>query len=390
MTPCQPERSVLLSARDVGAAGHVAAIARALMKRGRPVQIVAQEPAYGTLVGSDLRVLGLREFLGDEGGLPGAAPVPSRVRAALDRLQPAALVLGQSNRAEEAIDDWLLAAAGPLPCVVMQDYWGEVQTGSRQPDLYLVLDALAKAVTEQRCAVPCAVVGSPKHGAYALLDVMGLRAAKRAKHRVSQGARVVGFFGQDLGFLSGYHAVVDDVATAVQGEDVVLFYRPHPREGAAGAADVMERFSRCGARPLLWREGTVEAALAAADVIISCFSTCGYDALHLAATAEDYNPVVVYADYYEDIKKYWAPHAGMDRLPAVAEGLAHEAANGSDLWRIVHGACGSSAALQRDRLKDVIPDPRDAADAAADAVLALVTSAETKGRGDETNILSGL
>ena len=328
---------LLLTARDVGAAGHMAALATSASTHGAQCVVVAQGAAVEYLAARNVAYLAAEEWLGCAEVSPtnfiGHA---TKAGQRLKEHSVAAVVCGLSPASETGIDEIVIAGARihGIPSVAVQDFWGDVRPDKAlQPDHYLVLDEQAARLTRPRTDAKVHVTGSLKHTRFTGIDFLRLRREGRAALGVGLTAPLIGFFGQNLLAVEGYLEVLSDIgrASASIGGGTKLFYKPHPRESDACLASTLRHLKAAGAVPLLMESTMIESAIAAADVVLSCFSTVGLDAAYMMC-AEDAPAVsIICADYPADVRDFWRPSTGLGAFPLVTAGLALAAHDGRSL-----------------------------------------------------------
>jgi hypothetical protein len=352
-----------VSARDTGAAAHLAEIVPSL-KAATDIDLVlvADEPAFSHL---DVRGLSPRKFTGgsiETRDAPGAKILRSAARRMIDEIKPHALLVGLSGLGL-GIDEALLAEATALPTYAVQDYPGWVVEGfGIKPRTFFVTDNFAAEMTlSQLNGCRTVVTGSAKHAAYARLDPLALRSTGRARLRAT-GPRVV-FYGQPAWFLTGYPRAIASFAEALThcGE-IALYFRPHPKETHAERTRMMTILSNCGLNPRFDPNDPVEQSLCAADLIVTCFSSCGADQVYLQKYSPEPLGTVLYLFTEADLRRHHAAHAGSDVPPfAIVELvlLAGEPATlATDLRRALDPAT-SRACWQR--VQQMPPDLTSAA-----------------------------
>lgn len=365
---------VLLSCRDAGAALQIAPVAEALRDAGHDARlVVSASSAAGSLLDGAFHAAVEDGPFESLDGVP--ASVRGRVADLLAETRPDAVVVGLADPREIGLDGLLLvAAAGRVPTLLFQDFWGETRcVDGCEPDKYLVLDAHAATLTRARTRRPTAIVGSPKHAAYASLDRATLRRTMRDRLGIGPEERIVGYFGQDLHRLAGYRALLRETAEVVRHSPAErLVYRPHPREAAADVLHTRETLAASGKLVPEVDEPRVEPWLLASDVVVSCFSTCGYDALQLARLDRSPGPTVIYADHMADVNAVWRLSSGLDALPPVAAGAALASA-GIGLAEVLRRALAPDVShrLHAAALR-ALPDARGAPRRAARAIVEAV------------------
>ncbi len=333
-------RTILITARDPAAALHLIEVARAAKARpGIALTIATQEPAttYFRAAGMDSRAV----------ALPAAKRADSaQGRALLDAARalvaetgPDATLSGLSTPFDGGIDE-AVTAVFEGPRFVMQDFWGEANlTFGRPADLYFTLDEEGARMSAERHGVAAMAVGSPRHSAYAAMDVKATRAAERTRLGIDARTTVAGFFGQALHSLDGYRRTLELWTEAVlsQHRPTVALYRPHPRESADEARWTFETMQASGVEAMLSDARDVEHALLACDVVCSAFSNCTYDAAYLNHFSAE--PLITPAAllFDEEIVGYFRRMMRLREFPYLKAGLA----------KAVHDPDALAAALEQ-------------------------------------------
>ena len=356
---------LLLTARDAGALGHMTAVLHEARRRpSLEVVAYADDPSYAALSSEFPAV---RRFLtgASAGHDPDhAARLLGEARAIMRRERPDAVLVGVSHCHEAGVDEAFLAAAEGQPTFAMQDFWGDANLNlGRGAQLYFALDEVAVRLTEARHAKAALACGSPKHSRYAQLDVAQLRRAARARLGLSGERLYVGYFGQALFKLPGYEATVRAFGSALaRRRDTVLFFKPHPREGAADVERTVRCFHECGVGVHVVPQGTTEEWLAASDLAVCCFSSCAYDAAFL--NRESPVPVlsILYLLFEESVSTYFQRVAGLPAPPPTELGLVGCVTRREDLDAVLDDALTAAARERMWRLAHQhLPDPAHAA-----------------------------
>lgn len=373
---------LLVSARDTGAAAHMAEIVPSLSTAADiDVTLVADDPALSYLRGRGLRP---RAFAGASIATPtdaGARALRNAARQLLQEVKPQALLVGLSGPGI-GLDEALLAEASAIPTYAVQDYPGWVVEGfDVKPQTFFVSDALSAMMTRLRLnGARLVVAGSAKHGAYARLNTLSLRTAGRAM--LGGCGLHIGFYGQPAWFLPGYERAITGFASALVAiGGVKPFYRPHPKETAGERARVLSIFSHAGQTLQMDPNETVEQSLCAADLVVTCFSSCGADQIHLQKQSLSPLGAVFYLFTEDDLRRHHSAHAGSDVPLYATMELALLATDPKTLAANLRSALDPTTARamwQRTRL--VLPDSA----AAPDVMLAAIREGlgfAIKGRG---------
>jgi hypothetical protein len=323
---CLPDVPIrlLITARDVAAALHLVQVARVARQDARfNVTIAAQEPAIGHFVAAGLEVERVPALAVTSAADPAAHELRATAKELLDRMEPAAVLVGLSTPFDAGIDEAILAEAR-VPSVLYQDFWGEQNLIlGRGADHILAIDQQAAERNETRFGHSSIVVGSARHAAYATLDIEACRTRARQAIGVSADQRVVGFFGQALHHLPGYRRTIARFieALALQAEPVQLLVRSHPREDASRRRETAAMFAAANLATVPAIDGPVEDAIAATDVVVSLFSICTFDTAYLNRFASRPLAVPMSLLFDEEIAAYCRQHGNYIDFAHHTEGL---------------------------------------------------------------------
>ncbi len=367
------EQTFVLTARDVGAAGHILEIAKALMGRGSRVLLLAQGPAKRYFELRNQPALSGEAFFGIEDNVELSSRRIQIASMKLKQARPDAVICGLSGCRSIGVDEVAVAAAREIgiKSFAVQDFWGDTRLINGAPaDHYLVMDELAKELTKEKGVKQISVVGSCKHVSYEKCDFDLLREHSRKQVAVGANTRIVTFFGQNLSALSGYRKVVSDTAVAAGKIGGRFIYRPHPRESQGGTASICSLLDGMGCLWQLDQNLHVEEAIACSDVVVSCFSTAGLDAVQLARIARGKGPVVVYADYPDDLRWHWREHCRVEKFPLVLQGCAMGARNAGELHLALKRALDMEVRKALEcQIAETIPDATGAVRRAIEVIL---------------------
>jgi len=366
-------RTILITARDPAAALHLIEVARAARERpGIALAAATQEPAttYFRAAGMDSRPVALPAAKRAD-SVAGRALLDA-ARTLIAETRPDATLSGLSTPFDGGIDE-AVTAVFEGPRFVMQDFWGEANlTLGRPADLYFTLDDEGARMSAQRHGVAAMPVGSPRHSAYAAMNVNAIRAAERARLGIDARTTIAGFFGQALHGLEGYRRTLEVWTEAVlaQRRPTVAFYRPHPRETEAEAQWTFELMQASGADALLSDARDVEHALLACDVVCSAFSNCTYDAAYLNHFSREplITPMALLFD--EEIVDYFRRMVRLREFPYLKAGLAKAVRDPDALAAALEQAAGpEDKALYWNRAS-ALANPAETPARILDAILA--------------------
>lgn len=316
---------LLMSAHDAGSVGHIAALAACASARGILCQIVADGPAQAYLSARDTPHITSAAWLNASASSNATQRHAGTAAEAVRYFDPSIVVCGRSSVHERGVDEIVILAARALqiPCLVVQDFWGDVWPEASRPDHYLVIDDQAALLTRQKTSATAHVIGSLKHANYREIDFLNLRQKGRQTLGLGPDALVIGYFGQDILHLQGYHQVLRDIGHVVgQLVQVSLFYKPHPRESEESISRTLSLLRAGGAHPIIVENLEIEILIATADVVLSCFSTIGLDAAYMMCASDAPEVSIICADYPEDVSAFWRPATGLSAFPLVIDGIA--------------------------------------------------------------------
>lgn len=327
--------------------------------------VYADEPAYGHLRHLDPPPGRFELAATKPPSANQAAQLVAAARRIIETENPHALLVGVSHCGEAGLDEALLAAAHDRPCFAMQDFWGDVnRTLGVAADRYFALDQLAVDLTASRHGQEALACGSPKHHRYAALDIAALRAQGRSQLQADSGMAVIGYFGQSLAHRPGYGTMLQSFArhVAALGSQVRLVYRPHPRERAAEITTTLDSFAAAGMPATLVQQGSTEQWLAAADVVVSCFSTCAYDMAFLNRFSPTPLNTAIYLLYDASVAQYFRDVTDLEVPPPAQLGLARAVLHDSALAEALAEALSPLRRQQTWQLaRQRLPDPEHAA-----------------------------
>lgn len=301
---------ILFSARDPAAAHAIANLAKQACTDSRfTVRIITSTPASELVVGLPCECLALPQVISMSPEL-----LDSAVTQQLEQYQPDAVIAGASGP-DAGVDEVMVKRANRVRSYVVQDFWGDVNLTLDAPaDCYLVVDHLAAELTQQRVDSETCIVGSVKHASYGELNVPKMRASWRTASDIDEDEVVIGYFGMPLGSMDGYWRTLETLAESLQSLPVTLVYRPHPKEDKyvrSRTCDILSTFEKFAED----QGDYVEETLAACDLILSCYSSCGIDSELLGRNLAQDDRLSVFLLYETEIFEYYRNYTGLDDLP---------------------------------------------------------------------------
>jgi len=359
---------LLISARDTGAAQHLAEVARrAAQAPDIELTVAASMPALGVL-----RALPGVQVIPFEFAAIGeraqAGPLLQGARELLAEVRPDAVLVGLSGPGA-GLDEALIASADGIPTFVFQDFWGDLNTLLGAPEVtVLAMDDQAARITRQRHGLDAAVVGAPAYERFANLDVAAL--AEDARSTLAHAPPLLTVCGQPLWEAGGYARTLDAIGRAApQAGLQVIAWRPHPKESREQQAAAAELLAASGAAVLDARSLSLESLLAASDVLCSAFSNCAADLVQLGRVAPRPLGSAVFALFDPELLALYRRWTGLDDLPLSGLGVAQTVQQPRDLVTTLRRAVGSRARTEAwERAREAIPYPGGAAERVLQAI----------------------
>ena len=188
------------------------------------------------------------------------------------------------------------------------------------------MDNHAAQITYKKFKVRTAVIGSPRHWIYEQFDITTRRDELRQAINIKPNQKVIGIFGQSLHQLPGYIETISlwlDACLKQNNNEVVLFYRRHPRETTAEANQIIELIKRSGLDYRIFPASVIEESLMLSDLVCSFFSNCLYDAAYLNYYSPKPLIIPVILNYHPKIKEHTDKLELFECSPYRNQGLAY-------------------------------------------------------------------
>ena len=355
--------NLLITLRDMGAAGHLIPVIQAALQDSRfNVFVWAQHPASELLEKNRIK---FKYFPQDSITKTNSGESHGFLSLVAENLKTSmvdASLVGLSTPFDGGIDEAVVAIS-KTPTYLFQDFWGEMNTFfGGMPDSVFALDGYAKALNEKRYKVASHIVGSPKHSAYARLNIPEKRSEIRKRFGFSTKIPTIGYFGQALHSMAGYRTSVEIFIQALKRLDAYqLIVKPHPRESSQEKELLRALFQDANLRYSFTEESSVEDLILACDIVCSMFSNCNFDACYINWFSSEDGCVPLSLLYNEEIFEYYAAIVDVDRLPVFQLDLVQKVLNQEELEVSLKRALDPSFRRQVvERAKDYLPDPKSA------------------------------
>lgn len=271
-------------------------------------------------------------------------------RQVIHKVKPDVILVSLSSFGV-GVDEALLATA-EVKTFALQDFWGDVNPGlGKSAGVYFVTDDYAAGLTRKRWGVTTEVVGSPKHQRYQDLDVPALRGRTRKLLGLDAADSLVSFFGQSPS-IPGHEAMFKHFLRSLRKiafPALRLLVRSHPKhpeaqtayESAAG----QNGFTLVHAKTVR----TVEGLLAASDLVVTAFSTCGVDHAHLSSHSPVPIGCVLYLMNNRRVHAFFRDTTGLQTMPILKMGIGCACHDAARLPALLRRTLHPSAAVKYHR-----------------------------------------
>jgi hypothetical protein len=207
----------------------------------------------------------------------------------------------------------------------LQSYWGDININSDTfANTFFVLDDFAARVTKNKIQTRCIVTGSPRYDNYHNIDHLQLKNDYRLSLLDQRKAKIIGFYGQPLDNVPGYKETLLDFSVALKAlpQDCLLIYRPHPKECQRQREWTFNTLASSGLAIEFDDELDVEYGLCGCDLVISAFSSCGYDAQQLNLRSRQPLGVSVYLMFNSQLVNWYESYSGFSDIPMCSNYMA--------------------------------------------------------------------
>ena len=209
----------------------------------------------------------------------------------------------------------------------LQSFWGDINQACQAiPNTAFVLDDEAKRITSKRYPqINTIPIGSIKHIDYHHFNALKQREASYPPLAIFDSEHIVlGFYGQPILEVPGYFKTIEGLVRQLQKWDknFQLIYRPHPKESETLKNKTMALFQQAfGEKATFDKQKDIKHSLVVCDLVLSAFSTCGFDALYLNEMAEKPFNTSVYLWFEPELIQWWQDYSQLKEIPLVSEDL---------------------------------------------------------------------
>ena len=349
--------NLLITARDPATAISFDKLLPELLQQTQfTCRLLCQQPAFGILshFQSELEMLLVTEF--DD----------KFVTQQFASFKPDSVLTGISGP-DVGIDEVILqrAKTNRIQSFALQNFWGDINQASQAiPDVAFVLDAEAKKITEQRYpSIRCIPIGSIKHIDYHQYNSLEKKLHIREQLNLADKI-VIGFYGQPILNVPGYFKTLEAMVRQLKtwDKDFKLIYRPHPKESVELQQKTMQLFQQSFADKIrLDSAHSIQDSLVTCDLVVSAFSTCGFDNLYLNEMAEQAFNTSVYLWFEPELIKWWQDYSHLQKMPLISEDLLLAVDKEERLIAVLEqGLLKEVQQRLRQNAKRHLPDPSEA------------------------------
>lgn len=358
---------LLITARDPATAVSFERLIPELLHRNQfQLKVLCQEPAYGLLKSliPDEQLQRVTEndceALLQEGTL----------QETFERFQPDAVLTGVSGP-DTGLDEAVLHYAKQchIHSYALQNFWGGMNRASGAlPKTAFVIDQEAVRLTHKRHPqIESVPIGSLKHGGYRFYDpVLSRQQNRPGLVGLDSDTILVGFFGQPIPDVIGYFETVEGLIRQLSKwqRPFKLLYRPHPKESRQQRDQTLNLFRKAfGDQVEMNPCQDIKDSLVVCDLVLSAFSSSGFDNLYLNEVAAEPFNVSVYLWFEPALIQWWQSYSQLEQLPLVTEELLLSVDTEDELLLVLEqGLQDDTRHLLWRRAKRSLPCPQASAD----------------------------
>lgn len=329
---------LLITARDPATAGAIRPLIDSISSDSRfQAEIVAENPAFKLLLpNAEERNIPISLF-------PQCLNKQEMVaycRELISGKKPDAVLTGISGP-DVGVDEGVLTALGEfsVPSYSIQSYWGDInETLTGRPQTIFVIDDYAAKVTRKRCQAEIVITGALKYADFGKKDPLTIRKQFSDAVVRTPDEKLLGFFGQPLSAIKGYYKTIEKLARIINEIEIKcrIVYRPHPKETEKNRCEILSLFQANGLRVILDENEDVLPALCGVDIVISAFSTCGYDAIYLNRLSPQPLNTTLFLTFDQQLSYWYKEYTKLLRIPMASEGIVTDVSRGDELENAIN------------------------------------------------------
>jgi hypothetical protein len=329
---------LLITARDPATADAIRPLLVGLQNKIRfQVEIVAENPAFKLLrLDAEQENIPISLF----SQCLSKQELVARCRELVLAKKPDAVLTGISGP-DIGVDEGILSALEEcsIPSYSIQSYWGDInETLTGRPQTVFVIDEYAASITRQRCLAEIVITGALKYANFEKIDPLILRKQFTDTVIRRPDEKLLGFFGQPLSEIQGYSDTIDMLARVTKELAIKcrIVYRPHPKETQKSRRETLSLFQARGMEVIVDENEDGFPALCGVDIVISAFSTCGYDAIYLNKWSRLPLNTTLFLSFDQQLLHWYEDYSKLLRVPMANEGIVAEVFRAVDLGNAIH------------------------------------------------------
>ena len=336
---------MLITARDPASANDIFTILPDLLNSKKfKVKIVAQNPAY-TIIKNKFTNHFKSELLLVEFNVTINESIDI-VSSIFDNFKPQFLLTGISGPVDYGVDEIALKTAYmydnagyKINTFSIQSYWGDLNKNlGVLAETIFVLDKFAKRATLEKCNKCNVVVTGPLQvKKYSNLDIMHKRDTIRKKLNNDE-VKIIGFFGQPLFEYEWYKETIEKFFKALVGLHLPfrILYKPHPKETCESIRWTIKRIENIQNNFILVNKLDILDVLPATDLVVSLFSTAGYDLQNILAQSPIAFSTPMYLFHEQGCREWFKEYCQLDEIPMSHDDMALVVTQSSELPLVIN------------------------------------------------------
>ena len=324
-------RKILITAKDPASANDVSVVIDSLLLNKKyTFKILAQKPAYDILKNrflSEKKILS--ELIEFEKNIYGNILLTK----IFDDFSPDFLLTGISGPEYDfGIDEIALKKAHEyrtefhkIKTFSIQSWWGNLnQNLGVLAQTIFVIDNFAKKITLDRNENINAVVTGPiQFMKYKSINIVNQRQKFRKQH-IKTDEKIIGFFSQPLFEFNWYKKTLISFFKSLDELNFPfkILYKPHPKETIESKNWTIKQIKYIQSDFILVDEGDALNILPSTDLVVSLFSTVGFDLQNLIAQSPVTFSAPIYLFYEKDCRKWFEADTTLKEIPMTYDSMA--------------------------------------------------------------------
>jgi hypothetical protein len=338
-------KRLLITARDYASANDIKEILPDLVNSQKfIIKIIAQNPAYEVFKKIQTNCFFNKvkiEYV------KSSTSIDSNYTAFIfNDFMPHLLLTGISSSVDYGIDEIALKVASKyknndhkVRTFSIQSYWGDLNYSlNAVAETIFVLDDFAKRVTLKKCK-KCDIVttGPLQTKKYENINVEQKRGALTQGNKY-KNAKIVGFFGQPLLEHDWYKRTIEIFLKELGKLKVplVVLYKPHPKETIESIKWTENAIKNTHNNFIFTSKSDILDVLPMTDLVVSLFSTVGYDLQNLLAHSSKSFSVPLYLFYEKGCRQWFERYCQLIDIPMSNDGMALVVKKTSELSKMIH------------------------------------------------------